>query len=208
MIGGETLRFLAGEATRGSESHRPVIGHPGAPARRGHGSTLGRDPANDLVLDDPNVSRFHAEVRASTGDAVEIADLGSRNGTRVDGAARHARAGSSAGSEIALGPYRLVFDGATSSRSDERGSLRLDAEGVEHARRGQADPAADVAQHRARASSSRVIGESGAGKTTLMKILAGVSRPIEGAVARQRRAVSLHRTTRLRAAGRDRARRT
>jgi pSer/pThr/pTyr-binding forkhead associated (FHA) protein len=45
---------------------------------------IGRDPANDLVLDDPEVSRFHAEIRFANGTFV-LADLGSRNGTSIRG---------------------------------------------------------------------------------------------------------------------------
>ena len=55
--------------------------------------TLGRDRANDVVLEDPNVSRFHAEMRPR-GDRIEVRDLASRNGTRVNGElVRTARAG-------------------------------------------------------------------------------------------------------------------
>ncbi len=46
--------------------------------------TIGRQDSCDVVLDDPTVSRQHAEVRRN-GDAFELLDLGSRNGTRVNG---------------------------------------------------------------------------------------------------------------------------
>ena len=50
---------------------------------------LGRDPGCDLVLDAPGVSRRHARLRESDG-RFAIEDLGSTNGTRVNGAAvRH-----------------------------------------------------------------------------------------------------------------------
>ncbi|MCI0572134.1 MAG: sigma 54-interacting transcriptional regulator [Myxococcaceae bacterium] len=45
--------------------------------------TVGSAPGNDLVLSDPTVSRFHAElVREPEG--YRVRDLGSTNGTRVD----------------------------------------------------------------------------------------------------------------------------
>jgi pSer/pThr/pTyr-binding forkhead associated (FHA) protein len=44
---------------------------------------LGRQAA-DLVIDDPQVSRRHAGVRPA-GDALEVEDLGSLNGTWVNG---------------------------------------------------------------------------------------------------------------------------
>ena len=46
--------------------------------------SIGRLDTCDLVLNDPTVSRNHAEVRRE-GDGFEVIDLGSRNGTRVNG---------------------------------------------------------------------------------------------------------------------------
>lgn len=46
--------------------------------------TIGRGPDRDLVIDDPSVSRRHAEV-CRTGHSWLLSDLGSTNGTRVRG---------------------------------------------------------------------------------------------------------------------------
>jgi ABC-type multidrug transport system ATPase subunit/pSer/pThr/pTyr-binding forkhead associated (FHA) protein len=46
---------------------------------------IGRVPDNDLVLSDLNVSRHHAELRKSPTGRYEIVDLGSHNGTFVNG---------------------------------------------------------------------------------------------------------------------------
>ena len=46
---------------------------------------IGRGPDNDLVLSDLNVSRYHAELRKSPAGSYEIVDLGSHNGTFVNG---------------------------------------------------------------------------------------------------------------------------
>jgi hypothetical protein len=46
--------------------------------------TIGRSPDCDLLLGDPTVSWVHAELRATAAGWV-LADLGSRNGTRVNG---------------------------------------------------------------------------------------------------------------------------
>lgn len=46
--------------------------------------TVGRHADSTIVLADPNVSRHHAEVRPS-GDGFVLADLGSTNGSRVNG---------------------------------------------------------------------------------------------------------------------------
>jgi hypothetical protein len=46
--------------------------------------TIGRDPNNDIVINDPQVSRQHARIRRQGGLTV-IEDMGSTNGTFVNG---------------------------------------------------------------------------------------------------------------------------
>jgi pSer/pThr/pTyr-binding forkhead associated (FHA) protein len=46
--------------------------------------TIGKAPGNDLVLSDDTVSRNHCEL-VRTGDGIQVKDLGSTNGTRIDG---------------------------------------------------------------------------------------------------------------------------
>ncbi len=48
------------------------------------GCSLGSHPSNDLVIDDPTVSRFHCEL-AIDGSEARVTDLDSRNGTVIDG---------------------------------------------------------------------------------------------------------------------------
>jgi pSer/pThr/pTyr-binding forkhead associated (FHA) protein len=45
---------------------------------------IGREEGNDLVLDDPEVSRRHARIELR-GQAAWVVDLGSRNGIRRNG---------------------------------------------------------------------------------------------------------------------------
>lgn len=73
------------------------------------GGVLGRSRECDVVLDDPNVSRRHAEVRPSGGSWI-VRDLGSTNGVklngrRIEGAERLER-----GDAIELGTSRVVFE--------------------------------------------------------------------------------------------------
>ncbi len=51
----------------------------------GQRTRIGRGIENDIVIDDPLVSRFHAELRARSDGRHELVDLGSRNGTFVNG---------------------------------------------------------------------------------------------------------------------------
>jgi hypothetical protein len=46
--------------------------------------TIGRIPDSVITLEDPNVSRNHAEIRPSGGGFV-LADVGSTNGTKING---------------------------------------------------------------------------------------------------------------------------
>ena len=46
--------------------------------------TIGRMPDSVITLEDPNVSRNHAEIRPS-GETFVLADVGSTNGTKVNG---------------------------------------------------------------------------------------------------------------------------
>jgi pSer/pThr/pTyr-binding forkhead associated (FHA) protein len=73
------------------------------------GVTLGRSRECDIVLQDPNVSRKHAEVRPRGGSWV-VADLGSTNGSRLNG---HSIQGSEVvkpGDQIEVGSTRLTFE--------------------------------------------------------------------------------------------------
>jgi hypothetical protein len=69
---------------------------------------IGRSSGCDIVLDDPNVSRRHAEVRR-LGEGFSLVDLGSTNGTEVNGQ----RVGETSlmnGDVIGVGTTRLTFE--------------------------------------------------------------------------------------------------
>jgi hypothetical protein len=68
----------AGRAVLVVDGRRMLIGAAGA--------TIGRSRECDIVIDDANVSRRHAEVRPGS-HGWTIADLGSTNGVRVNGRA-------------------------------------------------------------------------------------------------------------------------
>lgn len=65
------------------------------------GLTIGRGSTVDLKIDDPGISRSHAELRLE-GTTLEVCDLGSTNGVIVDGR-RVTKATVSNGSQIRLG---------------------------------------------------------------------------------------------------------
>ncbi|MGO9560982.1 MAG: FhaA domain-containing protein [Acidimicrobiales bacterium] len=72
--------------------------------------TIGRLPECAIVLDDPNVSRRHAQLRRD-GDSVLLVDLGSTNGTKVNGVLvreRHL----SPGDTVTVGTTTMRFEPA------------------------------------------------------------------------------------------------
>ena len=70
--------------------------------------SIGRDHSNHLPIDDPSISRRHCTIRRLAAERFEIRDLGSRNGTAVNGlpiAARVLRDRD----EIRLGDCHFLF---------------------------------------------------------------------------------------------------
>ena len=71
-------------------------------------TVIGRSSGCDIVVDDPNVSRRHAEIRR-LGEGYSLVDLGSTNGTEVNGQ----RVGETSlmnGDVIGVGTTRLTFE--------------------------------------------------------------------------------------------------
>jgi hypothetical protein len=92
--GGQTRGMLVGAGKR------TVLG--------GSRVLIGRSRECDIQLDDPNVSRRHAEVRRE-GHAWVVADLGSTNGIKVNGQ-RVAEAELHPGDEVSFGLLKLHFE--------------------------------------------------------------------------------------------------
>ncbi|MFW6107950.1 MAG: sigma 54-interacting transcriptional regulator [bacterium] len=83
----------------------------------GESITIGRDRSNDVWLHDDTVSRAHARVEFD-GTIWSAADLGSRNGTRVNGE-RVTRAPLSHMDRLQLGDVVLVFVDAPALLEDD-----------------------------------------------------------------------------------------
>jgi hypothetical protein len=73
------------------------------------GATIGRSRQCDLMVEDPNVSRTHAEVRPRGGSWV-LTDMGSTNGTRLNGRRIDGSEVLKPGDEIELGTSRITFE--------------------------------------------------------------------------------------------------
>ena len=124
----------------------------------GNVATIGRSSECEVQLVDTELSRRHARVHEREG-AWLLEDLGSRNGTRVDGAVIHAATVAlREGSVIELGAHRLLFDPPVDVLGDRDGDGRLllvrDDAAARGARRlgaGFARSAAQLARDHARA---------------------------------------------------------
>ena len=77
-------------------------------------TSVGRDPANAIFLNDMTVSRSHAKiVRTPLGTTIE--DLGSLNGTWVDGAIVNS-APLHDGSSVQIGTFTLIYHESSPER--------------------------------------------------------------------------------------------
>ena len=69
---------------------------------------VGRDDSADVMIDNPSVSRRHAEIRL-TDDGWVVEDLGSSNGTFLKGAKIDGPQSIGLGDEIGFGKFSIIF---------------------------------------------------------------------------------------------------
>ena len=167
-------RLLSGDLRLGRKPHTSVT-------FVGQAMVLGRAPDCDKVLDHPMVSWHHARILRA-GDAFTVEDLGSTNGTFVNGQRISGPVRIKVGDQIGLGSFTLEFKGAGAfEQRDYRGNVTIEARGV----------TVDVPRRRLLEDVSLTIypseivalmGPAGAGKTTLMNALNGYTPATRGAV--------------------------
>ncbi|MEI8165584.1 MAG: FHA domain-containing protein, partial [Chloroflexales bacterium] len=145
--------------------------------------TIGRAGC-DIVLDNPQVSRFHAQLDQAAGGAV-LRDAGSTNGTFVNGQRLSGPHTLRPGDVIQIGAFKLVYNVGSLDQYDQRGALRVDARGLtRHVQRdGQRRIILnDVSLSIAPREFVALVGGSGTGKSTLMKALCGYAPATTGQV--------------------------
>ncbi|MFJ4465357.1 FHA domain-containing protein [Streptomyces sp. NPDC088928] len=136
---------------------------------------IGRALENELVVSDLQVSRHHAEFHATPDGRFEIRDLGSHNGTYVNGQPL-AKSGSAL-----IGPNDIVGVGHSTFRlvGDrleefvDTGEVSFSARHLTVTVDGEKQILKDVSFGVPEKSLIAVIGPSGSGKSTLLKALTG-----------------------------------
>jgi ABC-type multidrug transport system ATPase subunit len=150
--------------------------------------TVGRqDYPGQIVFDHPAVSRRHTAFEVANG-TVTVRDLGSTNGTFVNGERIDRPRLIAAGDRVDIGPFQLTFDGQALTSASRAGNAELTVTGVgfdvRMAGAGR-DPVRilDGATFEIKPREFVcIIGASGSGKSTLMNILAGRVLPTTGDV--------------------------
>ncbi|RZU25681.1 FHA modulated ABC efflux pump with fused ATPase and integral membrane subunit [Streptomyces sp. BK239] len=145
---------------------------------------IGRALENDLVVSDLQVSRNHAEFHSTPDGRMEIRDLGSHNGTYVNGQPI------AKGASQLLGPTDVVGVGHSTFRivGDrleefvDTGAVSFSARHLTVTVDGGKQILKDVSFGVPEKSLVAVIGPSGSGKSTLLKALTGYRPANEGDV--------------------------
>ncbi|GHC86176.1 FHA domain-containing protein [Streptomyces flavofungini] len=140
---------------------------------------IGRAADNDLVIDDLVVSRRHAELRFLADGRYEIVDLGSHNGTYLNGQSV-ARAQVMPGDIVGVGHRAYCLVGDQLQEYVDTGEVSLDVQeltvAVDRGRKTLLDRISFPVGEKCLLA---VVGPSGAGKSTLLNALTGL-RPADG----------------------------
>jgi ABC transport system ATP-binding/permease protein len=142
---------------------------------------LGRDPGNDVVLDAPIVSRFHAVVER-IGQRFRVRDLQSANGTFVNDERVEGETWLAVGDALRVGPYRFVLGEDQLNRFDETGGLRVEALGLNKWVRKDLNLLKDLSLIFRPREFIVVVGQSGGGKSTLVDAISGYRPATHGQV--------------------------
>ncbi|MGW6617617.1 FHA domain-containing protein [Streptomyces erythrochromogenes] len=169
-----------GAAPRQAQGGAPGYGGDRSPTTfhqlsLGHVMRIGRALENELVVSDLQVSRNHAEFHSMPGGRFEIRDLGSHNGTYVNGQPLP-----KSGTQL-LGPNDIVGVGHSTFRivGDrleefvDTGEVSFSARHLTVTVDGGKQILKDVTFGVPEKSLIGVIGPSGSGKSTLLKALTG-----------------------------------
>ncbi|WP_081485293.1 FHA domain-containing protein [Mycobacterium xenopi] len=157
------------------------LSHRSVPANSVGTATIGRADDNDIVIPDVLASRHHATL-VPTPLGTEIRDR-SINGTFVNGT-RIGSAILAEGDVVTIGNVDLVFTDGTLVHRTEMATRSggLEVRGVRFSVDGGKQLLDDISLIARPGTLTAIIGGSGAGKTTLARLIAGYARPSSGSV--------------------------
>lgn len=140
---------------------------------------IGRGNEADIILDHPTISRLHAMVEKKGENAYIIKDLGSTNGTFLNGSRISGSAPFTEQDIVFIGRFKLTLTGAAKDLSNEI-AIRADriAKVFSNEKIGLYETTFDVPSNILMA----VMGPSGCGKSTLLKALNGAAPASSGNV--------------------------
>lgn len=157
------------------------------------GISIGRDPKSDIPIIHPNISWQHAMILKEKGDYY-IHDINSTNGTFVNNSVVKKKKRIEDGDKITLGVYSFIFkeegkNSLTFIAIEDKG-IRVDVKDIsfsintkdEHGNQIKKTILSNIEFTIYVGEMVGIIGLSGAGKTTLIKILSGYSKPTKGTV--------------------------
>ena len=128
---GHTMIYAAGtpveEPAPPSRRHpgRAILEHDGKRLQIGTGgAVIGRSRQCDVVLDDANVSRRHAEIRPTDDGAWTVTDLGSTNGVQINGRPTRGAATISSGDHLTFGTAETTFEVPTNPATNDDAGCR------------------------------------------------------------------------------------
>jgi ABC-type multidrug transport system ATPase subunit len=142
---------------------------------------IGRDPENDVVLDAPTVSRFHAQVER-IGTRFRLQDLRSANGTFVNDQRVEGDTWLQSDETIRIGPYRFVVGQNQLTQYSDIQGLRVDMFGLNKWVRKDLNILQDISLSFQPREFVVVVGQSGGGKSTLVDAIAGYRPATDGRV--------------------------
>ncbi len=143
--------------------------------------TIGRDPGNEVVLDSPTVSRYHAQVE-KIGQRYRIRDLHSSNGTYVNDQAIEAEHWLKPEDTIRIGPHRFMVGPDRLAQFEEASGLRVEALSLNKWVRKDLNILQDISLIFQPREFVVVVGQSGGGKSTLVDAIAGYRPATHGKV--------------------------
>ena len=185
LVGAALGKTLEGEHTRissmaSSISDRSPDISSGSSVRLANRIRIGRDAQNDWIINDLEVSRFHAEITAQDSGSYLLVDLGSANGSFLNGESikRHEI---NFGDRVTVGGDSRIFTEQGLKYDQSHDGAELTVRDLDYRIRDKLLLDSVDLTFGAR-SLTAIIGPSGAGKSTLLSLLTGRATPSAGLI--------------------------